>query len=74
LTSHWAWFGALVIGFHLWLVFSGLLPNLVSRPLHLALALPWVFVAAPATGATRFIGYVLCAAGVCICAGIARTG
>ena len=73
LTSHWAWFGALVIGFHLWLVFSGLLPNLVSRPLHLALALPWVFIAAPATGASRFIGYILCAAGVCICAGIALT-
>ncbi|HEB96852.1 MAG TPA: TRAP transporter fused permease subunit [Sedimenticola thiotaurini] len=31
------------VGFHLYLVFSGLIPNLVSRPLHLALALPWVF-------------------------------
>ena len=30
--------------FHLYLIFSGLLPNLVTRPLHLALALPWVFV------------------------------
>lgn len=32
------------VGFHLWLIFSGLIPNLVSRPLHLLLALPWVFV------------------------------
>ncbi len=42
----WALLGALSIGFHLWLVFSGLIPNLVSRPLHMALALPWVFLAA----------------------------
>lgn len=34
---------ALVV-FHLGLIFSGLVPNLVSRPLHLALALPWIFL------------------------------
>ena len=31
------------VTFHVWLIFSGLLPNLVSRPLHLLLALPWIF-------------------------------
>ncbi len=46
LTSRliWSALGALSIGFHLWLVFSGLVPNLVSRPLHMALALPWCFL------------------------------
>jgi TRAP transporter 4TM/12TM fusion protein len=32
------------VGFHLYLIFTGLMPNLVSRPLHLALVLPWVFM------------------------------
>ena len=40
----WIALGAISIGFHLWLVFSGLVPNLVARPLHLALALPWVLL------------------------------
>lgn len=31
--------------FHLWLVFTGLLPNLVTRPIHMLLALPWAFFA-----------------------------
>ena len=69
----WAMFGALVIGFHLWLVFSGLLPNLISRPLHMALALPWIFIALPAQGIARIVGFILCAAGMLICAGIALT-
>lgn len=32
------------VAFHIYLIFSGLIPNLISRPLHMALALPWVFV------------------------------
>jgi hypothetical protein len=31
-----------LVVFHLGLIFSGLVPNLVSRPLHMALALPWI--------------------------------
>ncbi|MDX9861455.1 MAG: TRAP transporter fused permease subunit [Rhodospirillales bacterium] len=51
--------------FHLYLIFSGLLPNLVTRPLHLALALPWVFVIGVDGGrARRWTGYVFCAVGV----------
>ena len=34
----------LLVGFHLGLIFSGMAPNLVARPLHLALILPWVFI------------------------------
>lgn len=41
----------LTVGFHIWLIFSGLIPNLVSRPLHLLLALPWIFFVA-ARGST----------------------
>jgi len=46
----WVALGAASIGFHLWLVFSGLVPNLVSRPLHLALALPWILFAGAGAG------------------------
>ena len=34
---------ALSVGFHLYLIFSGLMPNLVTRPLHLMLAIPFIF-------------------------------
>ena len=48
------------VGFHLYLVFSGLVPNLISRPLHLVLVLPWIFLFQ--SGGHRFsrlIGYLL---------------
>ncbi len=48
-----------LVGFHLGLIFSGLVPNLVSRPLHLALALPWVLLAANQTRALRLSGLAL---------------
>lgn len=46
LLSHWTWvlLGAASVLFHLGLIFSGLVPNLVSRPLHMALILPWALV------------------------------
>jgi len=31
------------VAFHVWLIVSGLIPNLISRPVHLLLALPFVF-------------------------------
>ena len=43
----WVGLGLLIVAAHLALVFSGLVPNLVSRPLHMALILPFVFLAAP---------------------------
>jgi len=32
------------VGYHLWLVTSGLIPNLISRPLHIMAVLPFVFL------------------------------
>ncbi|WP_299372765.1 TRAP transporter fused permease subunit [uncultured Kiloniella sp.] len=37
-------FAASLVIFHIGLIFSGLVPNLVSRPLHLAFILPWVLI------------------------------
>ena len=49
--------------FHLGLVFSGLVPNLVSRPLHLVFVLPWVLVYGR-VGAARWSGLVLAGLGM----------
>jgi TRAP transporter 4TM/12TM fusion protein len=67
----WAAWGILSIAFHLGLVFYGLVPNLVSRPLHLALALPWIFVYGARTPWMRCSGWVLAVAGMLGCAWIA---
>ncbi|MBX2882054.1 MAG: TRAP transporter fused permease subunit [Granulosicoccus sp.] len=67
----WAVLGAVSISFHLWLIFSGLIPNLVSRPIHLALALPWVFIFMAGTRWQRISGYLLCGLGLFICSWIA---
>ena len=69
----WPWvvLGALVIVFHLGLIFWGLVPNLVARPVHMALALPWVLILAAKTSAGRINGTVLCALGVAACLWIA---
>ena len=40
----WAAFGFISIAFHIFLIFSGLIPNLISRPIHMALILPWIFL------------------------------
>jgi len=53
------------------LVFSGLIPNLVSRPLHMALALPWVFVFITKTPSAQKSGAVFAAIGIACCAYIA---
>jgi TRAP transporter 4TM/12TM fusion protein len=54
----------LLVVFHLGLIFSGLVPNLVSRPLHLALALPWILLVADQTRAMRLSGLALTVLGV----------
>ena len=56
---------AVTVGYHVYLIFASLLPNLVTRPLHLALALPWIFLIG-ATGSAwrRWSGYALCAGGM----------
>ena len=50
--------------FHLALIFSGLVPNLVSRPLHLALALPWILLGAGQSRLMWGSGAVLAVLGV----------
>ena len=58
-------FAAMTVIYHLWLIFQGLIPNLVSRPLHLALALPWLFFFTPSkTTFEQLIGWVLGALGI----------
>ncbi|MEM0907038.1 MAG: TRAP transporter fused permease subunit [Pseudomonadota bacterium] len=67
-TLVWVALGALTIVFHLWLVFSGLVPNLVARPLHMALAIPWIalYLRGPSVS-----GALLAVAGVAACLYIA---
>ena len=65
--SVWIGLGALSIIFHLWLIFSGLVPNLVSRPLHMALVIPWVFLFKPSVGLWRVCdwGFTLVGSAAC---------
>ncbi|MCB2100934.1 MAG: TRAP transporter large permease subunit, partial [Rhodobacterales bacterium] len=61
-----------VVLFHMWLVFSGLLPNLVTRPLHMLLALPFVFLIGAKGGpVARTSGYALGVVGIAACAWVA---
>lgn len=63
----WVALGAVSIAFHLWLIFSGLIPNLVSRPLHMALALPWAMLFIARTPAQRAVGAALGGLGMAAC-------
>ncbi len=57
-----AFLAIITVGFHIYLIFTGLMPNLVSRPIHLGLVLPWVFLLGDNTKVTKFtkyLGYVL---------------
>ncbi len=67
----WAAWGALSVAFHLGLIFYGLVPNLVSRPLHMALALPWIFIFAARTRRARWSGALFSGAGIACCLWIA---
>lgn len=59
---------AVSVGFHIYLIFSGLIPNLISRPLHMALALPWVFVFVKTENPVeRVIGWIMAVLGIAIC-------
>ena len=67
----WVGLGALTILFHLGLIFYGLVPNLVARPIHMALALPWVLILGQTSPGGRLSGIVLCALGLAACLYIA---
>ncbi|MCY4192417.1 MAG: TRAP transporter fused permease subunit [Rhodospirillaceae bacterium] len=70
-TRFWAVLGLITIVFHLGLIFSGLVPNLVARPIHMMLALPWVLVFAAKSRAALVSGVFICAFGVAACLWIA---
>ncbi|WP_084536400.1 TRAP transporter permease [Azospirillum halopraeferens] len=56
---------AVTVGVHVWLIFTGLVPNLISRPLHLLVTLPWIFVFAASGGrVSRLLGYAACGLGM----------
>ena len=60
---------ALSVGFHIYIIFSGLLPALVLRPLHLACAMPFVFVfGVKGSARARGAAAVICAIGLAGCA------
>ncbi|WP_142846867.1 TRAP transporter fused permease subunit [Telmatospirillum sp. J64-1] len=60
--------GLITVGFHVHVVFSGLIPNLITRPGHLAVALPWIFVVGVAGSlGYRLVSYLLCAIGLAGC-------
>ena len=63
----WIGLGTLSIIFHLWLIFSGLVPNLVSRPLHMALVIPWVFLFKPSVGLRRVCDWGFTLVGIAAC-------
>ncbi|MCP5155596.1 MAG: TRAP transporter fused permease subunit [Ectothiorhodospiraceae bacterium] len=62
-------YAAVCVGFHLWLAFAPLVPNLVSRPLHMGLALPWVFLLSgqPLARGARGVGAAVAATGIVAC-------
>lgn len=70
-TRLWVALGALTGVFHIGLIFYGLVPNLVARPLHMALILPWVFLFAARGRMGWWTGLVFCALGIGGCLWIA---
>ncbi|MDP6329987.1 MAG: TRAP transporter fused permease subunit [SAR324 cluster bacterium] len=67
----WEILGLFTILFHLWLIFSGLTPNLISRPLHMALALPWCLVYKSKNRFQMILGLVFTVLGILCCGFIA---
>ncbi|MEO9651907.1 MAG: TRAP transporter fused permease subunit [Roseobacter sp.] len=67
----WIALGTLTAAFHLGLIFYGLVPNLVARPLHMALILPWVFLFSGSGFFARSSGILMTTLGVAGCLWIA---
>lgn len=66
---HFAWIilGTLTCVFHLGLIFYGLTPALISRPIHMALCLPWILILMARSPTQRYTGWVLTLLGVAAC-------
>lgn len=67
----WIALGVIMAVFHIGLIFYGLVPNLVARPMHMALLLPWVFLYAPKSQAGWWSGLAITTIGVSGCIWIA---
>ncbi|MDI5934334.1 TRAP transporter permease [Halomonas kalidii] len=67
----WVALGTMTVVFHLGLIFYGLTPALVSRPIHMALALPWILIFAARTPVERWSGWLLTGLGIAACGYIA---
>ena len=67
----WIMIGLGSIIFHMYLIFSGLIPNLVSRPIHMAFAIPWIFLYSENNKKASFINIVLASFGILSCLWIA---
>jgi TRAP transporter 4TM/12TM fusion protein len=63
-AAFWLTLAVALVGYHLALIFSGLVPNLVSRPLHMAFILPFALVLGARTRAHWLSGIVLASLGV----------
>jgi len=63
----WAILGMFSIAFHISLIFSGLVPNLISRPLHMVFALPWILVFTSKTISERALGIIHCFVSTWLC-------
>ncbi|MDO5529665.1 MAG: TRAP transporter fused permease subunit [Paracoccus sp. (in: a-proteobacteria)] len=67
----WVALGAISVAFHMGLIFYGLTPALISRPIHMALALPWILIFAARTRFEHVSGWILTILGVAACGWIA---
>lgn len=63
-AAFWLLLAAGLVAYHLALIFSGLVPNLVSRPLHMAFILPFVLVLGVTSRAGLISGIVLAVLGI----------
>ena len=63
----WVGLGLITIFFHIWLIFSGLVPSLISRPIHMALAIPWVFLFVSKNKGQLYLESILTVIGVFCC-------
>ncbi|MFG6560374.1 TRAP transporter permease [Sulfitobacter sp. 1A15299] len=63
-ASFWIALAVALVAYHLALVFSGLVPNLISRPLHMAFILPFALVFDAQTPLRRITGSILAALGI----------
>ncbi|WP_323772533.1 TRAP transporter fused permease subunit [Antarctobacter sp.] len=63
-ASFWILLAVALVAYHLVLVFSGLVPNLISRPLHMAFILPFALVFDADTTLRRITGSIPAALGV----------